>query len=162
MYFFKKFLVWSNFWNFLDSRIVLFWLFPELLKLSSVQFSYLVVFNSFRPHEPQHARPPCPSPSLGVYSNSRPLSWWCHLTISSSVVPLFSCLHSFPASGSFQMSQLFASGGQRIGVSASASVLPMTIQDFLFLLLLNFLQDGPVWSCSPRDSQDIAGNVSAF
>ena len=80
------------------------------------------------PHEPQHARPPCPSPTPGLYPNSCPLSRWCNPTISSSVVP-FSCLQSFPASGSFQMSQLFASCGQRIGVSALTSVLPMNPQD---------------------------------
>ena len=81
---------------------------------SSVQFS-LVVSNSLRPHGLQHARPPCPLPIPRVYSNSCPLSRWCHLTISSSVVP-FSCLHSFPASGSFPMSQFFTSGGQSVGV----------------------------------------------
>ena len=73
---------------------------------------------------------PCPSPTPGVYSNSCPLSWWCHLTISSSVVPFSSCLQSFPTSGSFQMSQLFTSGGQNIGVSPSTSVLPMNTQDW--------------------------------
>ena len=93
-----------------------------------VQFSRSVMSNSFRPHEPQHARLPCPSPTPGVHPNSCPLSRWCHLTISPSVVPF--CLQSFPASGSFQMSQFFASDGQRIGVSASASVLPMNIQDW--------------------------------
>ena len=82
-----------------------------------------------RPHGLQHARPPCPSPIPGVYPNSCPLSQWCHPTISSSVVPFTSCLQSFPASGSFPMSQFFPSGGQSIGVSASASVLPMNIQD---------------------------------
>ena len=82
-----------------------------------------VVSNSLLPHEPQHARPPCPSPTSGVYSNSCPLSRWCHPTISSSAVPFSSCLQSFSASGSFQKSQFFASGGQSIGVSASASVL---------------------------------------
>ena len=99
---------------------------------SIVQFRFnrSVVFDSLRPHELQHARPPCPSPTPRVYSNSCPLSWWCHPTISSSVVPFPSCLQSFPASGSFQMSQFFASGGQSVGVSASASVLPMNIQDW--------------------------------
>ena len=96
---------------------------------TSVQFSRSVMSNSLRPHGLQHTRPPCPSPTPRVYSNSCPLSQWCHPTISSSVVPFSSCLQSFPASGSFQMSQLFASGGQSIGVSASASVLPMNIQD---------------------------------
>ena len=94
------------------------------------QFSHLVVADSLRPHELQHARPPCPSPAPGVYSNSCPSSGWCHPTISSSVVPFSSHLQSFPALGSFQMSQFFASGGQSIGVSASASVLPMNIQDW--------------------------------
>ena len=78
----------------------------------------------------QHARSPCPSPIPGVYSSSCPSSWWCHLTILSSVVPFSSHLQSFPASGSFPMSQFFASGGQSIGISASASVLPMNIQDW--------------------------------
>ena len=95
----------------------------------SVQFSRSVVSDSLRPHEPQHARPPCPSPTPRVYSNSCPLSRWCHPTISSSVVPFSSCPQSFPASGSFQMSQPFTSGGQSIGVSASKSVLPMNTKD---------------------------------
>ena len=86
--------------------------------------------DSLRPHRLQHARLPCPSPTPGAYSNSCPLSWWCHPTISSSVVPFSSRLQSFPASGSFPMSQLFTSGGQDIGVSASAAVLPMNIQDW--------------------------------
>ena len=85
--------------------------------------------DSLRPHEAQHARPPCPSPTPGVYSNSRPFSQWWHPAISSSVVPFSSCPQSFPASGSFQMSQLFASGGQSIGVSASTLVLPVNTQD---------------------------------
>ena len=86
--------------------------------------------DSLQPHGLQHTRPPCPLPSPGVYSNSCPLSRWCHPTILSSVVPFPSCLQSFPASGIFQMSQLFISGGQSIGVSASASVLPKTIKDW--------------------------------
>ena len=81
-------------------------------------------------NELQHARPPCPTPTPGAYLNSCPLSRWCHPTVSSSVVPFNSCPQSFPASGSFQMSQLFASGGQSIGVSASTSVLPMNTQDW--------------------------------
>ena len=85
--------------------------------------------DSLWPHGLQHARPLCPSPTHGIYSNSCPLSRWCHPTISSSVVPFSSCLQSSPASGSFQMSQLFTSGSQTIGVSASTSVLPMNIQD---------------------------------
>ena len=96
----------------------------------SVQFSRSVMSNSLRPHESQHARPPCPSPTARVYPNPCPLSWWCHSTISSSVVPLSSCPQSFPASGSFQMSQLFPSDGQSIGVSASTSILPMNTQDW--------------------------------
>ena len=94
----------------------------------SVQFSHSVVFDSLRPHGLQHARLPCPSPTPRAYSNSCPLSQWCHPTISSSVVPFCSHLWSFPASGSFPMSQFFTSGGQSIGVSASASVLPMNIR----------------------------------
>ena len=86
--------------------------------------------DSLWPHELQHSGPPCPSPTPGVYSNSCPSSWWCHPTISSSVVPFSSCPQSFPASGPFQMSQLFPSSGQSIGVSASASVLPMKTQDW--------------------------------
>ena len=103
---------------------------PLLPSLSSVQFSHSVVSDSFRPHEPQHARPPCPSPTPGVHPNPRPLSRWCHPTISSSVIPFSSCHQSFPASGSFPMNQLFASGDQSIGVSASTSVLPMNTQDW--------------------------------
>ena len=93
-------------------------------KHSSVQFSHSIVPDSLRPREPQHARPPCPSPTSRVHPDSCPLSQWCHPTIASSVVPFSSCPQSFPASGSFQMSQLFASGGQSIGVSASTSVPP--------------------------------------
>ena len=98
----------------------------------SVQFSSLFVSNSLRPQGLQHARPPCPSSTPRVYSNSCPLSQWCHQTILSSVIP-FSCLQSFPASGSFPRSQFFPSGGQSIGVSASASALPMNIQDLFSL-----------------------------
>ena len=105
-----------------------FWT-ERALSISSVQFSCSVVSDSLWPHEWQHARLPCPSPTPGDYLNSCPLSWWCHPTISSSVVP-FSWFQSLPASGSFQMSQLFSSGGQSIRVSASASVLPMNIQDW--------------------------------
>ena len=101
-----------------------------VLSLSSVQFSHSVVSNSLRPHELQHVRPPCPSQTPGVYSNSCPSSQWCHPAISSSIIPFSSCPQSLPASGSFPMSQLFASGGQSIGVSASASVLPMNTQDW--------------------------------
>ena len=96
----------------------------------TVQFSRSVVSDSLWPHGLQHSRPPCPSPTPGVYPNSCPLSRWCHPTISSSVVPFSSCPWSLPASGSFPMSQLFASGGQSTGVSASTSVLPMNTQDW--------------------------------
>ena len=101
-------------------------MFSKSHQFSSVAQSCLTL----QSHEPQHARPPCPSPTSGVHPDPYPLSWWCHPTISSSVVPFFSCPQTFPASGSFQMSQFFASGGQSIGASASASVLPMNIQDW--------------------------------
>ena len=97
---------------------------------SSVQFSCLVVSDSLRPHEPQHARPPCTSPTPRVHSNSCLSSQWCHLVISSSVIPFSSCPQSLPTSESFPMSQLFASGGQRTEVSALASFLPMNTQDW--------------------------------
>ena len=95
-----------------------------------VQFSCSVVSNSLQPHGLQHARLPCPSLTARAYSNSSPSHHWCHPTISSSVVPFSSCSWSFPASGSFPVSQFFTSGGQSIGVSASASILPMNIQDW--------------------------------
>ena len=98
--------------------------------ISSVQSSHSVVSDSLRPHELQQARPPCPSPTLRVHPNPCPLSQWCHPTISSSVVPFSSCPQSFPKSESFPKSQFFTSGGQIIGVSASASVLPMNTQDW--------------------------------
>ena len=94
----------------------------------SAQFSHSVVSNSLQSHELQHVRPPCPSPTPGAFSNSHPLSWWCHQTTSSFVIPFSPCIQSFPASGSYPMSQFFASGGQSIGASASALVLPMNIQ----------------------------------
>ena len=100
------------------------------IQFSSVQFSsfHSVVSDSLRPHESQHTRPPCPSPTPGVYSNSCPSSQWCHPAISSSVIPFSSCPQSLPESGSFPLIQLFAWGGQTTGVSASASVLPVNIQ----------------------------------
>ena len=101
-----------------------------LSAVSSVQFSHSVVSDSLWPHGLRHTRPPYPSPTPGAYSNSSPLSRWCHTTISSSVVPFSSCPQSLPPSGSFPISQFFASGGQTIGVSASASVLPMNTQDW--------------------------------
>ena len=103
----------------------MFWIY-----FSSVQFSRSVVSNSLRPHELQHARLPCPSPTPRVHSNSHPSSWWCHPAISFSVVPVYSCPQSLPASESFPMSQLFPWGGQSIGVSALASVLPKNTQDW--------------------------------
>ena len=99
-----------------------------LLYFQAVQFNCSVVSDSLWPHGLQHTRLPCPSPTPGAYLNSCPLSRWCHPTISSSVVPFSSCLQSFPASGSFPVSEFFPSGGQSIGVSASASVLPKNIQ----------------------------------
>ena len=105
--------------------------FAHTLFLSSVQFSSVTQScPTLWPHEPQHARPSCPPPTPGVHPNPCPLSRWCHPTISSSAIPFSSCVQSFPASGSFQMSQFFTSGGQSIGVSASASVLPMNDQDW--------------------------------
>ena len=109
------------------------------IQFSSVQFSCSVVSDSLQPHELQHTRPPCPSPTPRVHSDSCPSSPWCHPAISSSVVPFSSCPQSLPASESFPMSQLFTWGGQSTGVSAIASFLPKNTQG---------------WSCSPRDSQE--------
>ena len=109
------------------------------LRFSSAQFICSVMSDSLQPHGVQHTRPPCPSPTPGVYSNSCPSSLWCHPIISSSVVPCSFCPQSFPASESFLMSQLFVSGGQSIGVSASASVLPMNIQDWFPLGLTSWI-----------------------
>ena len=99
-------------------------------RCSVSEFSHSVVSDSLPPHEPQHTRPPCPSPTPGVHPNSCLSSWWCHPTISFSVVPFSSCPQSFPASGSFQISQLFTAGGQKIEALASASILPMNIEDW--------------------------------
>ena len=113
----------------------------------TIQFSHSVVSDSLWPHESQHARPPCPSPTPRVYPNSGPLNRWCHPAISSSVVPFSSCPQSLPASESVPMSQLFTWGSQSIGVSASASVLPMNTQGW----------SPSEWTgspCSPRDSQE--------
>ena len=119
----------------------------SLFPFSSVQFSHSVMSDSLQPHELQHARASCPSPTPGDHPNPCPSSQWCHPAISSSVVPFSSCPQSFPASGSFPMSQLFASGGQSIGVSALALVLPMNTQDWSPLGWTG-------WSpWSPRDSQ---------
>ena len=103
---------------------------PDLGQFSSVQFSHSVVSDSLWPHELQHARPPCPSPTPGVHSNSCPSSRWCHPAISSSVIPFSSCPQSLPAPESFPMSQLFTWSGQSIGVSALASFLPKNTQDW--------------------------------
>ena len=115
---------------------------------TSVQFSHSVVSDSLWPHEVQHPRPPYPSPTPGLHSNSRPSSRWYHPVILSSVVPFSSCPQSLPASGSFPVSQLFVCSGQSIGVSALASVIPMNTQDWSPLGWM-------VWSpCSSRDSQE--------
>ena len=124
----QNLLCWSltmtyEFWVILVPSCIL------ILNLSSLHFSGSVVYDILQSHGLQHARLPCPSPTPGARSNSCPSSWWRHSTISSSVVP-FSCLQSFPASRSFQMSQFFTSGGQSTEASASTSVLPMTIQDW--------------------------------
>ena len=111
----------------------------ELKAISSVQFSLSVVSNFLRPLGLQHTRPPCPSPTPTVYSNSCLLSQWCHPTVSSSVIPFFSCLQSFPTLGSFQMSQFFASGGQSTAVSASSSDFPMNSQDWFPLVLTGLI-----------------------
>ena len=126
IYLFMSEIFCLTFWNF--SVSLCYSLF--ILIAVSDQISHSVVSDSLRPHESQYARPPCPSPTLRVHPDSRPSSQWCHPAISSSVVPFSSCLQSFPTSGSFQMSQLFPSGGQNIGVSASTSVLPMNTQDW--------------------------------
>ena len=124
----QNFILWHQ-----EFYIISFWyVLNNVLQIpsASFQFSLSVVSDSLRPHELQHARPPCPSPTSGVHPNPCPSSKWCHPAISSSVAPFSSCPQSFPASGSFQMSQLFASGDQSIGVSASTSVLPMKAQDW--------------------------------
>ena len=121
---------WPKYWNFS---------FSIRPSNESVQFSSVIQLCLYTPHGPKRARLPCPSPTPGVYSNSCPLSWWCHPTISSSVVPFSSCLQSFPASGYFQMSQFFTSSGQSVGVSALASVLPMNMQDWFPLGLTGWI-----------------------
>ena len=119
-------------WRILSSRRLTVFL-NFTFQFSSVQFSRSVVSDSLRPHELQHARPPCPSPTLGVHSDSRPSSQWCHSAISSSVVPLSSCPQSLPASESFPMSQLFAWGGQSSGISAITLFLPKNTQGWSLL-----------------------------
>ena len=123
-----------------------FWMLAE--DISSVQFSHSVVSNSLWPHELQHTRPPCPSSTSGVHSNTCPSSRGCHPAISSSVIPFSSCPQSFPASESFPMSQLFTWGGQSTGVSALASFLPKKSQDWS---PLEWTGGSP---CSSRDSQE--------
>ena len=119
----------------------------KIMTSGPIQFSS-IASDSLRPHESQHARPPCPSPTPGVYSNSCPLTWWYLTTISSSVVPFSSCLQSFTASASLPMSQFFTSGCQSIVASASPSVLPKIFRTY-------FLYDWLVgYPCSPRDSQE--------
>ena len=135
-------------------RMMYFWVAGELIILdvfiqfSSVQFRRSVASDCLQPHESQYTRPPCPSPTPGVHSNSRPSSQWYHPAISSSVIPFSSCPQSLPASESFPMSQLFASGGQSTGVSALASVLPKNTQDWSPLEWTGWIP------CSPRDSQE--------
>ena len=114
--------------------VLFWWAWP-----CSVQFSCSVMSDSLWPYGLQHIRPPCPSPTSGACSNSCPSSWWCYPTISSFVVPFFSCLQSFPASGSFPMSQFFTSGGQSIGALVSASVFPVNIQDWFPLGLTGLI-----------------------
>ena len=136
-------------------------IFLDSIYMHSIQFSHSVMSDSLLPHGLQHTRPPCPSPSPGACLNTCPLNQWCHPTVSSPVVPLSSCLHSFPASGSFPMSQFFISGGQSIGVSASASVLPMNIQ-YLFPLGLTGLifSQSKIWStCSPNKTYVWIDNI---
>ena len=113
--------------------------FSQARILEWVQFSGSVTSDSLQPHGLQHTRPPCPSPTPRACSNSHPLSQWCHPTISSSAVPFSSRIQSFPASGSFPMSQFFTLGGQSIGTSASASVLPKNIQDWFPLVLTSLI-----------------------
>ena len=120
----------------------------HLVFVSSVQFRCSVMSDSLWSHESQHTRPPCPSPTPGVYPNSCPSSQWCHPNISSPVVPFSSCPQSFPAWGSFQMSQLFVSGGQSIGVSALTWVLPTNTQDWSPLGWTGWI------SLQSRDSQE--------
>ena len=134
-------------WMFRNICTLKFTLVPGTYCVLSVQFSPSVVSDSLRPHEPQHTRLPCPSPTPGVHSNPGPLSWWCHPTISSSVIP-FSCPQFFWASGSFQMSQLFSWGSQSTGVSALASFLPKITQGWSPSEWTGWI------TCSPRDSQE--------
>ena len=127
--------------------------YPEFFCTSSVQFSHSVVSDSLWPHGLLYTRSPCPSPTPGVHPNPCPVSQWCHPTVSSSVFSFSSHFQSLPASGSFQMSQFFTSGGQSIGVSALASILPMIIQDWFPLV------GSP---CSPRDGAQESSSICQF
>ena len=133
--FFKILRYVYNINNFIQYEVVSYCILISI----SVQFSCSVVSDSLRPHRLQHTSLPCPSPTPRAFSNSCPSSWWCHQTISSSVVPLSSCLQSFPASGSFPVSQFFTSGSQSIGASASASVFLMNTQDSFLLGLTGLI-----------------------
>ena len=130
---------WLSDWTTTTTLSILLSKYAATSYVPSFQFSHSVMSNSFWSHGLQHARLPCPLPAPRAYSNSCPSSQWCHPTISSSVIPFSSGLQSFPASGSFLMNQFFASGDQRIGVSASASVLPMNIQDWFPLGLTGLI-----------------------
>ena len=135
--------------DFFHQYLIVFWVQVFcLLQFSTVQFSGSVMSDSLRPHELQHARPPCLSPTPIVHPNSCPSSRWCHPATSSSVIPFSSCPQSLPASGSFPMSQLYTWGGQSTGVSALASVLPKNTQDWPPLEWTGWIL------CSPRDSQE--------
>ena len=139
-------------------------LFGDEIWLSSVQFSRSVIFDSLRPYGLQPTRPPCLLPTPRVYSNSCPMSQWCHPTISSSVFPFSSCLQSFPASGSFQMSQLFTSCGQNIGISASASI-QKNIQDWFPLGWTGWISlqsKGLSVSCGGMGQQRTASGAGAL
>ena len=127
-------------------------------------FSCLVVPNSLWPHELQHTKLPCPSLSPRAYSNSCPLNWWCHPSISYSVAPFSCCLQSFPALGSFPMSQSFTSGGQNIGVSPSASVIPMNIQDWFPLGLTGLISLQSTGLSSSQESSPVPQfeNINSF
>ena len=127
-------------------------LYCKHIQFSLVQLSHSVMSNSSWPHRLQHARPHCLSPTPRIYPNSSPLSWWCHPTISYSVVPFSSCPQSFPASGSFKISQLFTSDGQSIGVSASTSVLPVNTKDWSLLGLTGWISILPK-TCHTQESQ---------
>ena len=129
----------SHFSSWCKHTLEILWVWFQTTTIKSVQFSRLVMYDSLWPHGQQNIRLPCPSPTLGACSNSGPSSWWYHPTNSSSVVYFSSCLQSFPASGSFPMSQCCASGDQSIGASAPASVHPMNIQDWFPLGLTGLI-----------------------